>query len=177
MMLTDLISTYQGVCPEAVCDSLTALFEDSSSFHVKREDEYKSFTELNLNEYHPEIVPLCVSYLKKALHMYKVKHPEFSKYIELKGLEEFRIKRYREKGECFEKHVDVGDYQSAKRQLSFLFYLNDDFKGGGTKFNDKFITPHKGDILVFPPMWMFPHEGMPVTGGTKYIMSSYLHYT
>ncbi len=175
-MQTNLIKTYR-VCPEAFCDSITALFEDSPTFHVKREDEYKWFTELNINEHYPEIVSLCVNYLRKALECYQEDNPEYARYLGLHALEEFRVKRYREKGECFEKHVDVGNYASAKRQLSFLFYLNDDFTGGGTKFDDVFIKPRKGDILVFPPMWMFPHAGLPVVKGTKYIMSSYLHYS
>ena len=176
MKLTDLINTYR-VCPPAFCDSLTALFEDSPSFHVKRDDEYKSFTEINLNENSPEIVGLCIEYLKSALDSYKHDHPQYAKYLGLHALEEFRIKRYREKGECFEKHVDVGNYASARRQLAFLFYLNDDFKGGNTEFDETLINPRKGDILVFPPMWMFPHAGLPVISGAKYIMSSYLHYS
>jgi hypothetical protein len=28
-------------------------------------------------------------------------------------------------------------------------------------------------VVVFPPYWLFPHEGTPVIEGEKYIMSTY----
>ena len=55
-----------------------------------------------------------------------------------------------------------------------LFYLNDDFEGGETIFYPEMsIRPKKGSVIVFPPYWMFPHEGTPVIAGKKYIMSTY----
>jgi Rps23 Pro-64 3,4-dihydroxylase Tpa1-like proline 4-hydroxylase len=93
------------------------------------------------------------------------------------SIEEFRIKRYNN-GDRFKQHVDVGDASSSNRFLAFLFYLNDDFEGGGTLFRlpgAVYTTPKTGNCLVFPPTWQYPHEGMKANG-TKYIMSTYLHY-
>ncbi len=81
-------------------------------------------------------------------------------------------------GQQFSDHVDVGDLVSSKRYLAFLFYLNDDFTGGKTIFYpDTEITPVKGSVVIFPPSWQYPHAGLPVESGNKYIMSSYLNYT
>lgn len=175
-MEINLIRKYR-VCPESFCDTLTDWFEASPSFHVKRDDEYKNFTEININQCEPELVPLCTQYILRAHELYMNDLPLHREYLEAKALEEFRVKRYVAGGEQFNKHVDVGDSVSCKRQLAFLIYLNDDYKGGITDFGEYLCLPKKGDILVFPPMWMFPHAGLPVTKGTKYIMSSYLHYT
>ena len=48
--------------------------------------------------------------------------------------------------------------------------------GGETVFSDLKIVPKKGNLLVFPPLWMFPHRGNPPISGPKYIMSGYLEY-
>ena len=65
---------------------------------------------------------------------------------------------------------------SCSRFLSFLWYLNDVNDGGHTIFNDMKIDARKGRLVIFPPMWMFPHMGEEPISNTKYIMSSYLRY-
>ena len=95
------------------------------------------------------------------------------------GLEEFRIKRYNEGVDYFAQHVDVGDLNSSRRFLAFLFYLNDDYEEGSTLFktpNHRNIRPKEGHVLIFPPTWQYPHEGLAPKGKPKYIMSTYLHY-
>ena len=88
-------------------------------------------------------------------------------------------KQYREDSDdAFADHVDVGDYNSARRFLVCFLYLNDVEEGGTTDFPKihHAITPKCARILVFPPNWMYRHAGRPVTKGTKYILGSYLHY-
>ena len=93
------------------------------------------------------------------------------------AFEQFRIKKYNVGGEeKFDTHVDVSDYNSSRRFLSFMFYLNDVHEGGKTVFKEIEITPKKGTLLVFPPLWMYPHRGDPPISNSKYIMSTYLHY-
>ena len=92
------------------------------------------------------------------------------------GFEEMRVKKY-DVGDSFDTHVDVSDYASARRWLAFLVYLNDNFTGGETEFVDgKMIHPKTGSVLVFPSLWTFPHAGLPVKSGTKYILTTYFHY-
>ena len=38
------------------------------------------------------------------------------------------------------------------------------------------IHPKTGSVLVFPSLWTFPHAGLPVKSGTKYILTTYFHY-
>jgi hypothetical protein len=57
-----------------------------------------------------------------------------------------------------------------------MWYLNDVESGGNTVFGDVIITPKKGTLVMFPPLWMYPHRGEPPLSGPKYIMSAYLHY-
>ena len=59
-----------------------------------------------------------------------------------------------------------------------MWYLNDVTDGGATEFTelDFEAQPKKGDLLMFPPIWMFPHRGHLLNSGKKYLLSSYLHY-
>ena len=154
-------------------------FHAAEDIHVRHENEVQNFTEMNLNQYNLELGKWMGIKMKKLVQRYQDQCPTGGRFFPEKyGLEEFRIKRYNA-GDCFRQHVDVGDYKSARRFLAFLWYLNDDFEGGETLFRlpeKKIIQPKAGDVLIFPPTWQYPHEGLPVTTGTKYIMSTYLHY-
>lgn len=100
-------------------------------------------------------------------------------YFPMKSaLEQFRVKRYRAgSDDRFDKHVDVGDHQSARRFLSMFWYLNDISEGGETVFeNGPTIKPKAGRLIMFPPLWLFPHEGKRTISDDKFIVSSYTHY-
>lgn len=96
------------------------------------------------------------------------------------GFEDIKIKKYTANTEQqFKNHVDVADYASARRFLIFMVYLNDDFEGGETVFNQLNITvkPQKGMLLMFPPFWTYLHHARKVTGNnSKYFLGSYCHY-
>lgn len=88
----------------------------------------------------------------------------------------FIIKRYQPGGdEGFQAHFDsIGAV--ANRYLVFLWYLNDVDAGGETRFVDLDIavTPRAGRLVMFPPYWMFQHQGEVPVSGDKYILSTYL---
>ena len=77
----------------------------------------------------------------------------------------------------FQTHVDVTNYNSARRFLVFFMYLNNN-DGGNTTFPDYDIEikPEAGKVLVFPPLWTFKHTGEKPINQPKYIIGSYLHY-
>ena len=89
---------------------------------------------------------------------------------------ELRMKRYRPgHAEQFELHFDA-IYEKANRYLVFLWYLNDVAEGGDTRFPmlDCAVRPKAGRLLMFPPYWMYQHEGAPPVSGDKYIVGTYL---
>jgi predicted 2-oxoglutarate/Fe(II)-dependent dioxygenase YbiX len=70
---------------------------------------------------------------------------------------------------CFYiQHVD--SFKARPRAVSCSFILNDDFEGGEFAFFNKELKYklEKGDALLFPSNFMYPHEVMPVTKGTRY---------
>ena len=93
--------------------------------------------------------------------------------------EHFRVKRYKsEDADQFDTHVDVGSVSDECRYLSFMWYLNDVVDGGETEFAelDLKIQPEAGALIMFPPIWMFPHKGHLLNSGKKYLLSTYLLY-
>jgi hypothetical protein len=70
---------------------------------------------------------------------------------------------------CFYiQHTD--SFKAAPRAVSCSFILNDDFEGGEFAFFDRKLKYklEKGQALMFPSSFMYPHEVMPVTKGTRY---------
>ena len=90
------------------------------------------------------------------------------------------LKRYRPnerqgEAERFQLHFDAINHV-ANRYLVLLWYLNDVEHGGATRFPqlDVSIEARAGRLLIFPPYWMYQHEGLPPVSGDKYILSTYL---
>lgn len=89
------------------------------------------------------------------------------------------LKRYRPGlVEGFQLHFDAINHV-ANRYLVLLWYLNDVAEGGETRFPqlDVSVKPKAGRLLMFPPFWMYQHEGVPPVSGDKYILSTYLLFT
>ena len=58
--------------------------------------------------------------------------------------------------------------------LSVLGVLNDDYEGGEFYIIDEKIQFSKGDVLIFPSNFMYPHKVEPVTKGTRYSYISWV---
>jgi len=89
------------------------------------------------------------------------------------------LKRYRPgRDEQFQLHFDAVNHL-AHRYLVMLWYLNDVAEGGETRFPrlELSVRPRAGRLVVFPPYWMYQHEGLPPKSGDKYILSTYLLFT
>jgi prolyl 4-hydroxylase len=187
----EYVRVYDNILPQNFCDHLIHLIKNSWDKEVVQNDGRPNFTQLNVNQHDPDLVAPLVRYAMLVAEKYGDDLPFFNHWAPpVSGMEEFRVKYYNGgSGDRFDDHVDVGDITSCKRYLAMLFYLNDDFTGGETTFLDYNpdthgeyqdlydIQPKTGSVMVFPPMWMFPHAGRPVIDGTKYIMSTYLNYT
>ncbi len=80
-------------------------------------------------------------------------------------------------GQRFNRHID-GSYQTPnaqeKSRMSFIVYLNDNFEGGQTTFDNYTVTPKIGSALIF--MHGERHKGEAVTAGRKYVMRSDVMY-
>ena len=103
--------------------------------------------------------------------------PPFYKGYAVVGLNE-RLRFYRyDVGQVFRWHAD-GCYRLANGEtsrLTFMVYLNDDFDGGETLFEQVTIEPEKGLALIFAHGYL--HEGGEVFAGRKYVLRTDVMYS
>lgn len=91
--------------------------------------------------------------------------------------EMFRVYKY-SPGQQFKMHRD-GSYirnEKEKSFYTFLIYLNDDFEGGETEFENLFtVATKKGTALVF--YHPLRHEGKTLISGLKYVLRTDVMYS
>ena len=78
-------------------------------------------------------------------------------------------------GESF--NIETRQWESIlPRDVSFLFYLNDQYGGGELEFYDLGLTikPKKGMMIAFPSYKEFAHKVHPVTWGHRYSLVSWV---
>ena len=65
--------------------------------------------------------------------------------------------------------------RSLDRDLSILFYLNEEYEGGEIEFpNFRFrLTPERGMLVCFPSDHRFLHAAQETTGGQRYVLVSW----
>ena len=95
------------------------------------------------------------------------------------GYTEIRFNKYSKNKKmaehCDHIHSMFDGNQKGIPTLSVLGILNDDYEGGEfIMFEDEEIKLKKGDILVFPSIFLYPHKVEPVTKGTRYSFISWV---
>jgi hypothetical protein len=58
--------------------------------------------------------------------------------------------------------------------LSVIGIMNDDYEGGDLMICKNKIDTKKGDLLIFPSSFMYPHQVMPVTKGVRHSYVSWV---
>jgi len=161
-----MIELYENVLSESYCNNLIEMFDAANS-----PTQRKMFDEIELAE--TELTVNLREIVKQVGNHYLEKYDPRQLTPKRFGIEGFRIKRYEPNVHSFPWHIDDANH-SGIRWLAFLFYLND--SDAGTEFDNLTVESKRGNILVFPPMWMYPHQGQMPKQQPKYIMSTYYHY-
>ena len=184
--LRHFIRVYDDALPATWCTRLLKGFDALSAHQARNGRELRAgleesaWTELNVTRHGD---PLTAGFFRgridEALMRYNA---DVSLDIPIPNSPSFAdlvLKRYRpDCAERFQLHFDAINHLS-NRYLVLLWYLNDVEHGGGTRFPrlDIEITARAGRLLMFPPYWMYQHEGLPPQSGDKYILSTYLLFT
>jgi prolyl 4-hydroxylase len=181
--IRSFIQTFDGALPSAMCQQMIDSFQLLSRFHVENGRNrhawlgQSAWTELDIG-------PLSDPGFRQL--MLENIHVHLQRYNAALGLtlpvpgsdktSELILKRYLPGGEQgFQPHFDsIGPVSN--RYLVCLWYLNDVSAGGETAFVDLDVAvqPKAGRLLMFPPYWMFQHEGRAPISGEKFILSTYL---
>jgi len=185
--MNNYIQIYKNVIENEYCDELVKKFELNKEQHDVNDfgqgqiqQGLTSFTQINLNQnnWTDDISKLSKVYIK-YLKQYK-KDCIITDYMwpSTYNFEEFRLKRYLPNNkDQFVNHVDVNNYNYARRFLVFFIYLSDNERGETNFPQLGLASPcKKGSLLMFPPLWPWLHAGMKPINKPKYMIGSYLHY-
>ena len=151
---------YQQLMPE---------YRDCNDFKFKKTDIEKdtSQTSLNLQSLWQDLYDVKLPAVEDYSRMYNINN--------LKYWEAFNFIKYGP-GQHFMEHHDHGF--SYNCTLSLVAYPNDDYEGGELFFRlqNLKVKADAGDLFIFPSNFMYPHQAMPVTSGTKYSIVTMLDY-
>lgn len=184
--LSDYVRSYPDVLPASQCSQMILEFEAKvgklETRHVLIEG-FRDFQDCPVNELPGDMTGVLVAHLRRFINRYqKEAGIHAGDWPVHTSFEKMRVKRYAQGVGQFARHVDVADHESARRFMVFMFYLNDVEEGGETVFYnaagevEMCIKPKRGTLLMFPPLWLFPHAGMMPKSGPKYTAGGYLHY-
>lgn len=120
---------------------------------------------------HEEFNRILLEYRDRleAIHKEYGKYPVPGAFNTRSYSEPIQVLRY-QPGEYYKWHSDVAFDKTihySHRTISIVLYLSDGFEGGGTEFPWGVYKPKKGEALVFPSNWCFPHQSQTVTSGEK----------
>ena len=176
--INDYIVTFDGVITEALCDAILEEFSDETEWQKtvvgdgQINDKIRTAETVVIS--YPHVIEknketrqkidqelfICAA---KAIQEYN-KQFSFCKIQEDSGYE---LLRYKE-GQFYTQHTD--SFKDRPRAVSCSFALNYGYEGGEFAFFDRELVYNlkKGSCIMFPSNFMYPHEIMPVTSGTRY---------
>lgn len=121
---------------------------------------------------------IIMKQLWNGIHDY-ISDLKFTWYSTWNGYTQIRFNKY-SKNKKMAEHCDhIQSMFEGKNRgiptLSVLGILNDNYKGGEfIMFQDEEIKFKKGDLLIFPSIFLFPHKVEPVKKGTRYSFISWV---
>jgi hypothetical protein len=184
--LRHYVRVYDADLQPVLCRQMITSFGTLSRFHqnnggaVRRGLEESAWTELNVTRLADAgFLQMFGRLIERALARYNA---DVGLAIPLPNshiTSDLIVKRYlSDRAERFQLHFDA-IHHLASRYLVLLWYLNDVADGGETRFPqlDLSVRAREGRLVMFPPYWMYQHEGTPPLSGEKYILSTYLMFT
>ena len=186
MRLEDFIHVEKNAISDELCKQIIEEYNDSDDWKPGTINDYE------VNEYRKcEVVYLSLdetleknletrnkidekifNIITNNLQKYLKKYDSFG-YVQISEDTGYMLLRYKT-GDYVKKHVDTSSDQH--RTLSCSLILTDDYEGGEITFFDGEIKPNlkRGDLLIFPSSFTYPHQVLPVKFGTRYSIITWI---
>lgn len=181
------IAIYDNVITTEMCENLINIIKENGTFKksmvhgVDKEEisSYRSSEEIIINSSKnmENVDSLLFNLFNAAIITYADEMSEIllnrsSSLLSITTDDGYRMLHYAP-GDCYKSHVDQNSANnniSKMRIVSAILYLNDDFKGGGTRFaaQKTIVKPKTGRIVLFPSSFSHVHESTPIIEGDKY---------
>ena len=180
--LKDFIHVERGIIPADLCDYIIKDIEtrtwEPHTWYNNKSDTYGSEEkrELDVQGITPKLQQLLTPSILQSGTAYNQKYAyqgcERTKSIMTK-FSVIRFNRYTG-GQIMRQHHDhIHSLFDGKEKgipvLSFILNFNDDYEGSDLYFwKDYIVKLFKGDIVMFPSLFLFPHGVTEAIKGTRY---------
>lgn len=184
------VEVYENFLTEEECDSVLKLLNDHQEYYAKSLGFDHRINASAQTEYRTSSsvadTPNYLYWLKEKIQ--KEILSEHLPHLTVECFESLQSQKY-EVGEYYRTHLDYfnvygyPDVTKNDRVATVIIYLNDDFKGGTTKFQRLGfeVQPKKGTAAFFDYSMeniyvkeKTYHSGEPVTEGKKYIITAWI---
>ena len=189
------ISIYEGALSEELCDNIIKIYAKNKNLHFKGvtlggENPNKKTTDLSItvgannNRELKDLDRILKDILTHYMEKYVIKITDTLDNIHLLhgGCQDtgYHIQVYKKGQGLYRIHTDDNSTilcnEIKSRVITFIWYLNDVTEGGETAFINKCkIKPKKGNLLIFPSTWTYPHCGMVPISHDKYIITGWMY--
>jgi len=180
--LEDYIVVLKNIVPQETIDIVLQEYKDSNEWVQttvngdKLKTEARNCDVINIslpqviqnNLHRQQIDDIVFGDIRNCISEYN-KQFEHSYVSEDTG---YQLLRYKT-GQFYVQHVD--SFLTEPRLVTASIHLNEDYEGGEFAFFDRKLKYklNKGDVLMFPSTFMYPHEVMPITKGTRYSITTW----
>ena len=177
--LCDLIHVEEGIIPADLCDSIVEEIEENEWSPHNWDNGHSAFSEatmeLDVQPADEELNQLLTPFVIEAYKAYNAKYAfdcERTRHIAGRS-SPIRFNRY-SPGQIMRQHDDhikslFDGNEKGIPVLSFIINLNDDYEGAELFFWDDYaIALGKGDIIIWPSLFLFPHGVREATKGKRY---------
>ena len=186
-MIKDLksyIKHYSSVLSTEVCDQTLT---DLQRANWKQHTFYNSFKkEYYVNESEPEVTyegittdKIIMDVVWKQLEQYIIKDLNLSWWSSWQGINPIKFNRYSNYSSMTEHCDHIHDMFDGTKKgipiLTVIGLLNSEYTGGEfIILEDDVINLQKGDIVIFPSLFLYPHKVSPVTSGVRYSFATWI---
>lgn len=176
----DLIIIQPNIIPQQHIQELLNLTNQPTSHASVGSGKEKIELETRNTEWYPIPFPVLQNLTSATMSCYKTFiDPKYN--AEIKKIEQIQFLSYPVGGHYIE-HNDSENFENgqwtriANRDISILFYLNDNYTGGELEFTTLGlkIKPKTGMMIAFPSYKEFAHKVHPVTSGMRYSLVTWL---
>ena len=176
----ELIIIQPNIIPQQHIQELLNLTNQPTSHASVGSGKEKIELQTRNTEWYPIPFPVLQNLTSATMSCYKTFiDPKYN--AEIKKIEPMQFLSYPVGGHYIE-HNDSENFENgqwtriANRDISILFYLNDNYTGGELEFTTLGLTikPKAGTMIAFPSYKEFAHKVHPVTSGFRYSLVSWL---
>ena len=182
--LSSYVKLYKSVIPNDMCNDTVNQLQNSNwsthKFYKSTDDTYytndnePSFTYENLTTSKP-----LMDLIWEQISSYILTDINVPWWNSWQGFNLIKFNKYDTTNTMAEHCDHIHDMFDGDRKgipiLTVIGLLNSDFEGGNfIILEDEKINISKGDILIFPSLFLFPHKVTPLTRGSRYSFASWV---